>query len=146
MTARRPLTRVDPAMPVGSYNTYQAVHPTDETVVAACQSAGCEAFRLGWDTAVDEDTDLGRRQAAYIRQESGRSFRELKTEAGLTVFRFENGQRCFADHHTRPTVYLVRRGDWRANLGLVRPHVRVGDWVEDFAEHQDRLADRLRQG
>ena len=142
----RPLTRVDPAMPAGAYQTFQAVHPTDETVVAACQSVGCQAYAKGWDTAVDESTPLGMAQARYIRQESGRSFRELKTDGGLTVFRFESGQRCFADHHTKPTVYLVRGGDWRANLGLIRPHVRVGDWVEHFAEHQDQLAERISRG
>ncbi len=52
---------------------------------------------------IDESTDLGREQAAYIRQRSGRSFREMRTAVGpdaLTVFRFDSGQRCFADHIT----------------------------------------------
>jgi hypothetical protein len=142
----RQLNRVKPQLPVGAVKTYQAVAVSDETVVAACQSVGCDAYRLGWDTVVDESTDLGQRQASFIRTRSGRSFRELRTEAGLTAFRFDSGQRCFADHRTRPAVHLVRGGDHRANTGLIRSHVRVADWVEDFAEHQDRLADRTRQG
>jgi hypothetical protein len=142
----RPLNRIDPQLPVGAVKTYQAVATSDETVVAACQSVGCQAWRQGWDTLVDEATDLGRRQAAYIRGQSGRTFQELPAEGGGTVFRFESGQRCFADHHTRPAHYLVRGGDHRGNTGLITEHVRPEDWVEDFAEHQDRLATRLGQG
>lgn len=140
------MNRLEPALPTGAMQTYQAAAVSDKTVVAACQSVGCTAYQLGWDTVVDEETMLGQRQAAYIRQSAGRSFRELRTEAGLTVFRFDAYQRCFADHETRPAVYLVRGGDHRANTGLIRKHVDPDDWVEDFAEHQDRLADRLRQG
>jgi hypothetical protein len=144
--AERPLNRIKPAGPVQAYQTYQAAAPHDQTVLAACRTVGCGAYLHGWDTVVDEQTDLGRRQAAYIRQQSGRSFKELRSEGGLTVFRFDAYQRCFADHRTRPARWLVRGGDWRASTGLVREHTRPDDWVEDFAEHQDRLADRLRQG
>lgn len=147
----RPLTRIQPQLPVTSVKTYQAVAASDQTIVAACQSVGCEAYRRGWDTMVDLATDLGKRQAAYIRTRSGRTFTELPVGTldgsdQAVIFRFEPGQRCFADHHTRPAVYLVRGGDHRGNTGLIREHVDPGDWVEDFAEHQDRLADRLRQG
>jgi hypothetical protein len=140
------LNRIEPQLPVEAVKTYQAAALSDATVVAACQSVGCEAYRKGWDTTVDELTDLGRRQAAYIRAQSGRTFKESHDGLGLTVFRFDSGQRCFADHHTRPAVYLVRGGDHRGNLGLIRRHVSTADWVEDFAEHQDRLATRLGQG
>lgn len=142
----RPLNRIDPQLPVGQMKTYQAIATSDQTVVAACESVSCPAWRHGWDTVVDETTELGRRQAAYIRAESGRTFQELRAEGGGTVFRFETGQRCFADHQTRPARYLVRGGDHRGNTGLIREHDDSEDWVEDFAEHQDRLADRLRQG
>lgn len=146
MNAERPLSRIEPALSVGAMKTYQALAPTDQTVIAACATVGCAAWRHGWDTVVDEETEFGRRQAKFIRQGSKRTFREVRNAVGLTVFRFDTGQRCFADHHTRPAVYLVRRGDWRGNLGVTREHVGPGDWVEDFAEHQDHLADRLKQG
>jgi hypothetical protein len=142
----RPLQRVQPALPVASMQTYQAVAPSDQTIVAACASVACPAWRHGWDTTVDETTELGQRQAAYIRGESRRTFREQANAVGLTVFRFEAGQRCFADHHTRPASYLVRGGDWRAHLGVARTHVHPSDWVEDFAEHQQRLADQQQKG
>ena len=140
------LNRIAPQLPVGAVKTYQAVALSDETVVAACRSVGCQAYLHGWDTLVDESTDLGRRQATYIRDESGRSFKELRSEADLTVFRFDAYQRCFADHHTRPVRYLVRGGDWRADTGLIQEHDRPEDWVEDFADHQDRLAERISRG
>lgn len=138
--------RLQPAMPTGAYQTYAWSAPRDTQVRAACEEAGCLAWRHGWETKVDESTELGRHQAAFIRQRSGRTFREQRTAEGLTVFRFEAGQRCFADHQTRPAVWWVRGGDWRQNRGMVRQHTRGADWVEDFAEHQNRLAERLRRG
>jgi hypothetical protein len=51
---------------------------------------------------VDERTELGKGQATYIRTQSRRTFRESPTAEGLTVFRFDSGQRCFQEHQTRP--------------------------------------------
>lgn len=143
----RPVNRVDPALPVQAYQTYQITSPRDTSVVAACEQVGCPQWRHGWDSVIDERTELGATQARYIRTESRRTFRELKTEAGLTVFRFESGQRCFAEHRTRPEIYLVRDGDWRGNpSGRKRQHTRAADWVEDFGENQLRLVDQQKKG
>lgn len=130
-----------------AYQTYSIASPHDRQVRAACEQVGCMAWLRGWESAVDESTPLGQQQAAYIRTQSGRTFREQKTAAGLTVFRFEPRQRCFADHHTRPEVYAVRDGDHRGNpTGRVRRHERAADWVEDFGEHQLRLVDQQQKG
>jgi hypothetical protein len=142
----RRLQWVEPAGPVTAYKTYRIISPADRMVKTACEDAGCLAWRYGWETRVDEGTELGRAQAAYIRHQSGRTFREIRTAEGLTVFRFEPYQRCFAEHRTRPEVYLVRGGDWRRDLGLIRRHTRPADWVEDFGEHQQRIADQQRRG
>ncbi|MFB4273029.1 hypothetical protein [Nonomuraea sp. GTA35] len=142
----RPLNRIVPAAPVGAFQTYRIVSPPDRAVRSACEDVGCPAWQYGWETQVDESTDLGRAQAAYIRQQAGRTYRERRTGEGLTVFQFMSGQRCFAEHHTRPEHYLVRGGDWRRDLGLIRQHSRGADWVEDFSLHQDRLADQQRKG
>lgn len=142
----RPLNRITPAAPPTAFQTYRIISPPDRFVRSACEEVGCSAWLYGWETRVDERTDLGRAQAAYIRQQSGRTFRELATAEGLTVFRFEPKQRCFAEHRTRPEVFLVRGGDWRRDFGVLRQHKRGADWVEDFAEHQDRLADQQRKG
>lgn len=140
------MTRIAPAAPVGAYQTYQVSSPGDRVVRVACELVGCRAYLYGWDTAVDERVALGAGQAAYIRRESGRTFRELRRGDGLTVFRFESGQRCFAEHRTRPEHYLVRAGDWRQHLGGIRRHSRAIDWVEDFGEHQQSIADQQERG
>jgi hypothetical protein len=135
-------------LPAQAYQTYSITQPRDTTVVAACEQVGCPQWRHGWDSVIDERTELGARQATYIRSASRRTFRELTTEAGLTVFRFESGQRCFAEHRTRPELYAVRDGDCaRGNpTGRVRKHTRAADWVEDFGEHQLRLVDQQQKG
>jgi hypothetical protein len=71
----------------------------------------------------------------------------MKTDAGLTVFRFEAHQRCFEEHRTRPEIYLVRDGDHRGNpTGRTRQHTRPADWVEDMTENQVRLVDLQQKG
>ena len=141
------VNRIDPAMPVGAYQTYSITSPRDVQMRAACEQVGCAAWARGWESVIDERTDLGKEQAAYIRTQSGRTFRDMKRGDGLTVFRFESGQRCFAEHRTRPEIYLVRDGDWRGNpTGRQRQHSRAADWVEDFGEHQQRIADQQQKG
>ena len=139
----RPLNRVQPQGPPQVYKTYEVTKPLSTHFrTGTCEEAGCLAHRHGWQTAVDEATELGQRQAYYIRRLSGRRFTERRTEVGLTAFAFEAGQRCFREHKVsleRPELYVVRGGDWR-HLG--RPHQHSGPdaWVNDFGAHQDRIA------
>lgn len=138
------INRIQPQMPAHAYTTYEILAPAATHFrVGTCDEAGCLAQRHGWTTTVDETTDLGARQAHYIRRQSGRRFVESR-EAGLTVFTFEAGQKCFATHKVnleRPELYVVRGGDFRGNpRGEVRRHSRPDSWVNDFAEHQDRIA------
>lgn len=114
--------------------------PRDTTVRAACEDVSCDAWRHGWETHVDEATALGREQAAYIRQHSGRTFTERRTGAGVTVFVFEPRQRCFAEHRTRPARLLVRDG------GRVREHTTFAGLAEDYTEHTGRLAGQAERG
>jgi hypothetical protein len=114
--------------------------PRDVTVVAACEDALCEAWQFGWETTIDEVTPLGTFQAAYIRESSGRSFREMRTEAGLTVFRFGPRQRCFAEHRTRRARWLIRAG--RA----VREVPVMADWTGDLSDHVSQLEEQARRG
>lgn len=141
-----PPFRVQPALPVEAYRTFRIHSPHDTAIRSAC-GPGCDAYDRGWETKVDESAPLGQFQAAYIRESSGRTFRELRTEDGLTVFRFESGQRCFADHMTLPERFLVRDGDWRGNpTGRQRVHVRAADWVEDCAENLQAWHDAVERG
>lgn len=111
---------------------------------------GCPAQANGWRTIVDERAELGQQQAHYIRAMAGRAFTTARDAAGLTTFTFEAGQACFQPHRVRldrPEHYLVRGGDYRGNPARqVRRHDNAADWAQDFAEHQARLADRLRRG
>jgi hypothetical protein len=142
----RQLNRIRPNMEPTDYTTYQVISPHDTAIVTACQNVGCAAWRYGWDTAIDERTEQGQAQAFYIRTQSGRTFREMPAAGGLTVFRFESGQRCFAEHSTRPEIFRQVAGDFRIAGPELRRYVRAEDWVEDFADNQDRLAERLRRG
>lgn len=137
------LNRIQPAGPVRAYKTYQLASPVSTHYRdGTCDEAGCLAHRNGWQTAVDETTDLGQRQAHYIREVAGRRYTEVRTPAGLTAFTFEAGQKCFTTHKVpldRPEFYVVRSGDWR-QMGTPRQHSGPDAWVNDFAEHQDRIA------
>lgn len=140
--------RIVPNMPPSAYKTYAISAPrSTHTRAATCAEVDCPNFERGWMTTVDVMTELGARQANYIRMQSGRSF--TVTEIGtLVTFTFPAGQKCFQEHRVplgRPEIYTVRRGDWRTSE-LTRRHANAADWVEDFAEHQDKLATRLQEG
>ena len=135
--------RLDPAQ---VYQTYTYRRRSDQLVRAACEEVGCPAWRYGWETKVDEGTDLGRAQAAYIRRRAGRTFTEHRTVEGVTVFRFEARQRCFADHRTLPEAFTVLNGDPAHFGGVRRRHVNGLDWAEDFAAHLDLVNEQRRKG
>jgi hypothetical protein len=119
---------------------YHVRMPMDRWVKTACEAVGCEQWRYGWETHIDEATALGRLQGEYIRLQSGRTFTERRTEAGLTVFTFEPHQRCFEEHRTRPARLLVHEG------GRTREHVSFADIAEDYTEHTGRLAEQAERG
>ena len=141
----RPLTRIQPLGPAAAYKTYAIRQELDTTVITACEQVDCQAWANGWDTVIDETTQLGAEQARYIRQEARRTFSETRRGDGLTVFRFESHQRCFAEHRTNPVLYGVKDGDWRMSQNP-RRHTNAADWLEDFSTHQDQLATRLERG
>lgn len=145
--------RLPPAMPVQAYKTYTLASPTATHFrPATCEEVACPNFLNGFRTRLDERTEQGMALAHYIRKESGRRFTEDRDDTGLTVFTFEPGQRCFnsADHKLplqRPEICIVRGGDWRGNpTGQVVKHRNLDDWVEDFALHQQDIADRINRG
>jgi hypothetical protein len=149
---QRPVTRIEPIGPPEAYKTYSIVAP-EETHFrpASCEEVECEMRAAGWVTLVDETSDLGEQQAAYIRgyyndfgeyQAAGRVFTESRGPAG-TLFEFPPGEECFRAHQIRldrEEFFIVRGGDWRGNPRReLRQHDTPENWVEDFAEHQDRI-------
>lgn len=133
-------------MPVQAYQTWSVKSRPDRAVKTVCERVACRAWREGWESVVDESTQLGREQAQWIRTLSRRTFREQRNAVGLTVFRFEPYQRCFAEHSTMPEKYVVRGGDYRGVVGPVRVHARASDWVEHVQEHMGRLLDERAKG
>ncbi|MFD9618502.1 hypothetical protein ACFWB2_14700 [Streptomyces virginiae] len=138
-------------MDVTSYKTYAISRPkATHWRAASCEEVGCRLLERGFKTAVDESTQLGQRQAHYIRRESGRKYTEARREDGLTEFVFASGQPCFKEHKLpldRQELFYVRGGDARGNpSGQVRRHSRPEDWVEDMAINQDRLRSAIERG
>jgi hypothetical protein len=142
--------RIEPAGPPGAYKTYALAAPAaTHRRPTTCEEIDCEAYQYGWITRVDEVTELGAAQAYYIRRECGRRYTEQRTPVGLTVFQFEAGQRCFAVHTMpleREPIYSVRDGDWRANPSGARRVLSAQDWLDDFGDHQQRIAQRHARG
>jgi hypothetical protein len=145
--------RLDPVGPPQAYKTYTIAAPLNTHFVpATCAEAGCPHYIEGWQTAIDEATELGQRQAHYIRRDSGRGYTEQRLPTGLTLFTFPPGQRCFAsgDHKRRlerEERFIIRGGDYRGNpAGIPRAEVSATSWVDDFGEHQDRIAAEIEKG
>ena len=156
------LNRIQPALSVQAMQTY-AVHAPAATHFrrATCAEVECERWREGWLSLFDEATDLGRRQAAYVRYQSGRHFQEMASEDAalalkraeipgkLRAFIFPSGQECFEAHKVRvdrPEIFSVRGGDWRGATSARRIFQRPGDFIESSQETFDRLRTAIERG
>lgn len=136
-------------LPVAAFQTFSiASPPATHSRAAECAEVECSAWAHGWKTSIDETTDLGTRQAQYIRAMSGRAFTESRNEAGLTEFLFKPGQKCFGEHRVsleRPELYVIRGGDRRGNPLREARRVGSAEWIDRFATNQDRIR-RVREG
>jgi hypothetical protein len=144
------LARIHPAMAPEAYKTYAMVSPLSTHFrPATCAEVDCPHYVNGWRVHLEALTpDL--QQAA---RKSGRKYREQQVAPGETYLVFEAGQACFkAGQHRaridRPPLYIVRDGDHRGNPRgtKARLHQRAEHWVEEFAEHQQALADEIKKG
>lgn len=152
------MTSLEPLLPPHLRKTYRIASPlTTHWRTVTCAEYECLPYLNGWTSRIDERTDLGQAQARYIRFNSGRSFKEERDEAGMTLFHFEPGQQPFDDaertHSThklpigKPELFIVRGGDHRGNPRQeFRRHARPEDWVDDFANHQQKIADAIQKG
>lgn len=145
--------RIEPNMPPGAYQTFQVSSPIQtHWRPATCAEAECPHYLSGWRTDIDETTDLGAAQAYYIRHDRSRRHVEDKLPDGRTSFTFEAGQPCFqASQHKvplgRPELFVVRGGDWRGNpTGESYQHTSAESWLDQFACHQDKLAETIERG
>lgn len=144
------LNRIQPQGPVQAYKTYQLLQPLDTHFrVATCAEVDCPAYLFGWKTVIDESTELGQQQAYYIRDESGRRYTRdpVVFGRGPVAYFFEAGQQCFRQHREpleREPLAIVKDGDWRMSQNP--RHLRTDDWVDDFANHQDKLNTQRERG
>lgn len=145
--------RLEPLLPVTAVKTYTIAAPlATHWRPATCAEVDCENHRFGWVSDIDESTENGQRWALLIRKRSRRSFTETRLDSGVTRFSFPPGQTCFqASEHKvpngRPELYVVRGGDWRGNpRGELQTGLTATQWTDDFGEHQQVLADRMKRG
>lgn len=142
---------VTPRLPASAMKTYRIIRPRSTHFrKATCAEINCGAWRAGWKTILAADSDL----VQLVRSMAKRmKFTETKNEDGLIEFTFEAGQSCFKEStHTirtdRPEIYVVRDGDFRGNPRGTEPriHKNAADWVDDFANHQDKITSQIERG
>lgn len=132
--------------------TYQILAPKDtHWRPATCEEVRCRAAENGWKMILDLTTDLGQRQARYIKHHSGRRYEIAEQRDGLVTLIFRGGQECFSEHKVRtdrPEVYRVRPGDRRGNTTgrPARVHTKPEHWIEDFQENSARLNQLAERG
>ncbi|MFD8075805.1 hypothetical protein ACFV3E_24510 [Streptomyces sp. NPDC059718] len=144
------VSRPEPLMHAAAYKSYQVLQPlSTHWRPATCAEVQCPHYEEGWGVRVENLTpDL-----LHEAKNSGRRYREWRVAEGETWLLFEPGQPCFRSktHRIqigRPPLYIVRDGDHRGNPRgtAARLHHNPDNWRDDFAEHQQRLADEIKKG
>jgi hypothetical protein len=141
-------------MEAANYKTYTWQAPLRTHFrPATCEEIDCEAYIYGWVSTFDLSTDLGLKQYEHCRRDKERSFSMQRVSMNMVKFIYKPGNRCFRskDHRApigKPPRFLVVGGDWRGNpRGTpTRVHRNGMEWAEDFAEHQQTLAERMSRG
>jgi hypothetical protein len=120
---------------------------------ATCEEYECDGYLHGFVTTVDLSTELGQKQYHFITHDKTRRWVEQRANEFLVKFYCGPGQRCVSwnEHRVpigRPPFLLVAGGDFRGNphrIPTIR-HRNYDDWVDDWATHQQKLADRVKRG
>jgi hypothetical protein len=147
---RRPVSVILPRMPVTAYKTYQISAPlSTHWRSATCDEVECSAYLNGWRTTVPANS----RMEHTLRNSGRRWVSEERLADGNIAFSFAPGTECFQSSMHRVRVrdnalYVVRDGDWRGNPRRTRPrrHTSAESFVDDWASHQQELADHYRKG
>jgi hypothetical protein len=144
------LFRPEPLMRPEAYKTYSMVSPLSSHFrPATCAEVDCPHYLNGWRVRLENLTpDL-----QHAARKSGRKYVEQPVAAGETYLVFEAGQPCFkaSEHRARidrPPLYVVRDGDHRGNPRGTKARLfqRADQWVDDFATHQQSIADEIQKG
>lgn len=144
--------QITPNMPARAYKTFQIASPeSTHTRPATCEEVECQQYAKGWVMKIDLGTELGQKQAHYIKHQSGRSYIIRDQRDGLVTLEFHANQPCFQQHKVRlerPEIYRVKGGDYRGNplKTPTRVHTKPEHWVEEFAANQEAIAEAHRRG
>ena len=146
----QPMNRLAPQAGPEAYKTYAILAPTSTHFrPATCAEVDCPNYLRGWRVRVEGLPA----ELLHTAKTSGRRWREQRIAEGETWLLYEAGQPCFeaGTHRLRldkPELFLVREGDFRGNPRgtKARMHQRPADWVDDFGEHQQHLADEHQKG
>jgi hypothetical protein len=149
-----PLNRIPPQGRPEFYKTYSWNRPlSTHWRQATCEEVRCDDFVNGFLLTIDISTKLGAKQYHYLTHDRERSY--TIDEVGLYIrnFIYPPGTRGFAgdkhDHRLpvgREPLLSVRAGDWRKYLAPAYRHAYIDDWVEDFAENQNRIVEIQKRG
>jgi len=131
-------------LPARAYQTFSIRAPKGAHREATCEEVECPQYLRGWKMSLDLNSELGQKQAYYIKHKSGRAYTVESQVNGLVTLLFSGNQECFTAHKVRtdlPEVFSVRGGDGRGNplRTPTRVHKKAEFWVEEFAQNQDRL-------
>lgn len=143
--------RPEPALRPEQMKTYAIIRQDGVHMrPATCAEIECPQWVNGWITRVPRGTDL---EAYIVSGAHGRRCYEVTPiESAERQFMFAIGQSCFRESTHRVPIerepfFVVRDGDWRGNpRGTAAINRRPDDWVDDFANHQQRIADARDRG
>ena len=142
------LMRAAPLLGAERMKTYQVAQPlATHWRPATCDQVACPNWLYGWRVRVEGLAP----EMLHAATSSGRKWTLADVAAGESYLVFEAGQPCFASttHRVlvgRPQRHIVRGGDWRGNPRGERRELNQADWVDSFANHQDRIATVIERG
>lgn len=131
----RLLNPADPAVKTFGLRAPKETH----TRSASCEEVGCQNYIYGFRISLDKA--IQHRLIKDVR-DSGRPFQENE-DGGVIHFIFASGTKCFAAHTVsleREPLYVVR------DLNGGRKHTKPEHWVEEFAENQIKLVEKIQEG
>lgn len=147
------VTRPEPKLPPGAMQTYEVDAPlTTHWRAATCQEVECAAYMQGWHSDVPPDSDAEVRiQQTYDSEIRRGAVTTSQTPEGFIRYHFPAGTDCFRRiWHKLPlereAIFTVRSGDWRGTDGVIRQFSTGAEWVDSFAEHQDKIKSLIDRG
>lgn len=139
-----------PNLGAEAFKTYEIIAPLSTHFrPASCLEANCRSYENGWQTRVLPGTP----EHAMVLSLKGKYVYTgpVRQEDGTDLFTFAPGQPCFRQSQHRVRIerepfYVVRGGDGRGNPRGERRSHTPENWVNDFAEHQDKIATARERG